>query len=62
MDERTRNLYRQRMQLTIQAIGLLMLASLCFLREVQLAARYLRTLIRTGIKRFPSSPAPDPPH
>lgn len=84
MDERTRRLYRQRMQLTIRAIGLLtattlliamvvaamflsvifqlnltavvvplfisamvllMLASLCFLREVQLAARYLQTLI-----------------
>ena len=84
MDERTRQLYRQRMQLTIRAIGLLtattlliamvvaamflsvifqlnltavvvplfisamvllMLASLCFLREVQLAARYLQTLI-----------------
>lgn len=84
LDEPTRRLYRQRMRLTIRAIGLLtattlliaavvatmflsvvfqlnltavvvplfitamglmMLASLCFLREVQLAARYLHDLI-----------------
>ena len=84
MDARTRRIYRQRMQLTIRAIGLLtattllisavvatmflsvvfqlnltavvvplfisamvllMLASLCFLREVQLAAKLLQTLI-----------------
>ena len=84
MDERTRRIYRQRMQLTMRAIALLtattllisavvaamflsvvfqlnltavvvplfisamvllMLASLCFLREVQLAAKLLQTLI-----------------
>ncbi|WP_413745134.1 DUF2721 domain-containing protein [Synechococcus sp. MIT S9451] len=84
MDARTRRIYRQRMQLTIRAIGLLtattllisavvatmflsvvfqlnltavvvplfigamillMLASLCFLREVQLSAMLLQTLI-----------------
>lgn len=84
MDERTRRIYRQRMQLTIRAIALLtattllisavvaamflsvvfqlnltavvvplfisamvllMLASLCFLREVQLAAKLLQNLI-----------------
>ena len=31
--------------LFITAMGLMMLASLCFLREVQLAARYLHDLI-----------------
>ena len=84
MDERTRRIYRQRMQLTMRAIALLtattllisavvaamflsvvfqlnltavvvplfisamvllMLASLCFLREVQLAAKLLQNLI-----------------
>ena len=84
MDERSRRIYRQRMQLTMRAIALLtattllvsavvaamflsvvfqlnltavvvplfisamvllMLASLCFLREVQLAAKLLQNLI-----------------
>ena len=84
MDERTRRIYRQRMQLTMRAIALLtattllisavvaamflsvvfqlnltavvvplfisamvllMLASLCFLKEVQLAAKLLQNLI-----------------
>ena len=84
VDERTRRIYRQRMQLTMRAIALLtattllvsavvaamflsvvfqlnltavvvplfisamvllMLASLCFLREVQLAAKLLQNLI-----------------
>jgi hypothetical protein len=40
-----RRLIRQRMQLVIRSIELMMVAAICFLREVRLASNHLKRMI-----------------